>query len=146
MTRFFLILALLAQAPKSLPTPHVANDSPFLVDNTGVSPSVFGPNPCKNTKIGAKSCTYIPVQFSVNGVPIFTIADGDEPVGPGCDLGKLVRAARAYMDGIPISWAEPGFLTIKDGDAPGQWEKNGKLLRALQAELARCEPKPEPGR
>lgn len=77
-----------------------------------------------------------------NGIAQLTIADGDMPVGP-CDLGKLVRASRAYMDGIPISWMEPGFMTIKDGDAPGQWEKNGKLLRALQAEIQHCEPKPK---
>lgn len=143
MTRFFLILALLAQAPKSLPTPHVANDSPFLVDNTGVSPSVFGPNPCKNTKIGAKSCTYIPVQFSVNGVPIFTIADGDEPVGPGCDLGKLVRAVRDYIEQNErlrktcTSWcASPQSVRVRHAEADV----------VLRSELARCEPKPEPGR
>lgn len=79
MTRLFLILALLAQAPKSSPTPLTA-------DNRGVTNIEVQDN-------GLARLTLSSVY--VKGTTVI-VRDGDMPVGP-CDLGKLVRAARSHM-------------------------------------------------
>lgn len=64
-----------------------------------------------------------PILMQDNGRTVMTVRDADIPVGP-CDLGKLVRAARAEL-GSTYSFA---------------------IRETLRAELARCSPKPEPGR
>ena len=100
MTRFILILALLAQAS-------------FRVSDNGGGPyTLLAPKPktavTPDTEIeclrqtGAKKLPpplpkgKFPFVAVDNGTFQLTIADGDMPVGP-CDLGKLVRAARSHM-------------------------------------------------
>ena len=55
------------------------NGKPLVADNRGTSPSLF------------------PFEFRDNGKTLLTIRDGDEPQGPGCDFGKLVRLAKKHM-------------------------------------------------
>lgn len=70
--RYLLIAALLVQAPKPLPTPKPA------------------------ATVNAGKAEKLPFIIADNQ-PIFTISDGDEPAGPGCDLGKLVRAVKSHF-------------------------------------------------
>ena len=110
--------------PKAFPTPE---------------PAVYAVRECVQGLDGTRRCT----ETRADGRKWVwveragTITFLEEP--QSCDLGKLVRAARAYRDGIPVSWAEPGMVSVADGR--GDLTKNGKLLRALDVELDRCEPR-----
>lgn len=126
--RYLLILAMLAQTPKSLPTPMATYSIGFLAQNaTRKYPAWYVD--CN----GAKEC--YAMQVKQQEKVIFQIRDGDGPAGVGgpCDLGKLVRAVKRHLEDIEAD--ESGInLARLDGTSPKDHLAN------LKAELARCSP------
>lgn len=126
--RYLLILALLAQTPKPLPSPKlaaaprepIATHLPFIIDNSASVP---------------------PTLIQDNGRTIFTLKDEDRPVGP-CDLGKLVRAGGDYIAASDRANDELKRILNGTRKTPALAEADAVAMTRgrLKAELARCSP------
>ena len=116
--RLFVILALLAQAPKPLPTPPKTETTGIMSDGT------------------ARWCiTDSDCKIGVAYGSVFTMASEDIPVGP-CDLVALVRAMKTHLSLEHDSWQ------LKQGAAwTEHQQKRSEEMDDLNDQLARCSPK-----
>lgn len=111
----------------------------FLADNGYISPSVWHVN-CH----GANKDKCFAFKAEEFGRTLFQIRDGDGPAGEGgpCDLGDLVRAAKAHQK-IQDQFVKSLKEDLLSGSNAALLDIAGRLgaaSTALRAELARCSP------